>query len=59
MYEAARWNEDTRYFSPMATINGSSLYIDDIVRLKFTAGGWDTTTLGKIEKFFKKVRGVV
>jgi hypothetical protein len=55
MYQAARWNEDAKYYSPMAMVKGESFFIDDLVYIQFISGGWDTVTMGRIDKFFKKV----
>lgn len=56
MYQAARWNEDPAYFSPTATINGNLLFINDFVLVRLKLKGRHMRIIGKIEKFFKKVR---
>ena len=49
MFEAQRWNTDPKYFSPMAILNSSHIFVGDIVCLK---GG---QTLAKVIKFTTEV----
>lgn len=59
MYQADYWNTKSQYFAPMAMINGTKMFTEDFVSLKWDTK-WETAgwsgVMGKIERFFKKVR---
>lgn len=51
IYQAARWNDDPMYFSPTALVNGSTIFIGDIITLSCN----DQSVMGRVVKFFKTV----
>ncbi len=52
MYEAVRWHEDTRFFSPMVEHNGEFLFVGDFVTVKDTRYG---DCVVKVWKFTQSV----
>ena len=50
MYEAKRWHDDKRFYTPMVTLDsGEHLFVGDFVKLK----GY--SIYGKVEKFALQV----
>ena len=54
MYEAKRWHDDKRFYTPMIVLDcGKHLFIGDFVKIK----GYDI--YGKVEKFALEVTIII
>ena len=52
IFEAERWHEDSRFFSPMIEHNGEYIFIDDLVKVKDQTYG---DCIAKVSKFTEVV----
>ena len=52
IYQASRWLEDPRFFSPMVDASVGCVFVHDFVQFQFQG----TVTLGRVSRFLYKVR---
>ena len=52
IYQASRWLEDPRFFSPMVDTSVGHVFVHDFVQFQFQGA----VTLGRVSRFLYKVR---